>query len=126
MSLDTTENRTEETIAPLEAVRFYEVFERKGSSLCHNQEVSKPIHFSKHALEQMRLRGASQAEVIEAIETAPAQPAKYGKFQVRKRFKYDQPSPVNQKIYAYKVIQVIFADEATARTVVTVLVFYDN
>jgi hypothetical protein len=88
--------------------------------------VSKPIHFSKHALEQMRLRGASQAEVIEAIETAPAQPAKYGKFQVRKRFKYDQPSPVNQKIYAYKVIQAIFADEATARTVVTVLVFYDN
>jgi hypothetical protein len=66
---------------------------REDSSLCHNQEVSKPIHFSKHALEQMRLRGASQAEVIEAMETAPAQPAKYGKFQVHKRFKYDRLLP---------------------------------
>jgi hypothetical protein len=64
--------------------------------------VSKPIHFSKHALEQMRLRGASQAEVIEAMETAPAQPAKYGKFQVHKRFKYDQPSPINQKVIPTK------------------------
>jgi hypothetical protein len=88
--------------------------------------VAKPIHFSKHALEQMRLRGASQSEVIEAIETVPAQPVKHGKFRVRKQFSYGQVSPVNQKIYAYKIIQVIFADGPEARVIVNVLVFYDN
>jgi Domain of unknown function (DUF4258) len=88
--------------------------------------VAKPIHFSKHALEQMRLRGASKAEVIEAIETTLTKPAKSGKFQTRKKFAFGQASPINQKVYTYKVIQVIFADELAQRVVITVLVFYDN
>jgi hypothetical protein len=88
--------------------------------------MAKPITFSKHSLEQMRLRGASKVEVIEAIEATPAKLAKNGKFQVRKKFAFGQVSPINQKVYAYKVVQVIFADELTERVVVTVLVFYDN
>ncbi|MCK6626043.1 MAG: DUF4258 domain-containing protein [Anaerolineae bacterium] len=84
----------------------------------------KPIRFSQHALDQMRLRGATQEEVRETVETNSWQPAKRGKYQARKTFAFGRPSPVNQQVYPFKTIQVIFADELNEIVVVTVLVYY--
>jgi hypothetical protein len=84
----------------------------------------KTIRFSQHALDQMRLRGATREEVRETVETAPWQPAKRGKYQARKTFAFERPSPINQQIYPFKTVHVIFADEPNEIVIVTVLVYY--
>ena len=80
----------------------------------------KPIRFSKHAQKRMISRGATESEIIETVESGNWQPALQNKLQARKTFKYEQPSPVNQEVYAFKTVHVIFADEET------VLVYYGN
>jgi len=86
----------------------------------------KPIHFSNHARKRIIGRGATEAEIIETIQTEKWQPALENKMQARRIFKYEQPSPINQKVYAFKTIRVIFVDEGTVITVVTVLVYYGD
>lgn len=84
----------------------------------------KTIRFSQHALEQMRLRGATREEVRETVETNPWQSAKRGKYQARKAFAFGRPSPINQQIYPFKTVHAIFADEPNEIVIVTVLVYY--
>jgi hypothetical protein len=84
----------------------------------------KSIHFSQHALDQVRLRGATLQEVRETIETVPWQPAKHGKYQARKTFEFGRRSPVNQQVYPFKTVHTIFADEPNQMVVITVLVYY--
>ena len=84
----------------------------------------KTIRFSQHALEQMRLRGATQEEVRETVETASWRPAKRGKYQARRPFAFGRPSPINQQIYPSRTVHVIFADELDEIVIVTVLVYY--
>lgn len=84
----------------------------------------KPIRFSRHALDQMRLRGAILEEVRETIETSLWQPAKHGKYKASKTFSFGLSSPINQQIYPFKTVQAIFADELNEIVVVTVLVYY--
>jgi len=84
----------------------------------------KPLYFSQHALDQMRLRGATEDEVRDTIHTAAWTPAKHGKFQTSKTFPFGRASPVNGKIYPNKTIHVIIADEPVEIIVVTVLVYY--
>ena len=86
----------------------------------------KTIRFSRHALDQMRLRGATQEEVEEAIESTPWQPAKRGKYQVRKTFAFGRPSPINRQVYPFKTVHTIFAEEPDEIAVVTVLVYYGD
>jgi len=84
----------------------------------------KTIRFSRHALEQMRMRGATQEEVRETVQTTPWQSAKRGKYQTRKAFAFGRPSPINQQIYPSKTVHAIFADEPNEIVIVTVLVYY--
>lgn len=86
----------------------------------------KSIRFSQHARRQMRLRGATEAEVIEAIRVGHWKPAQRGKFQVYKAFAFGHPSPVNQKVYAFKTVHVIFANELAEIVVVTVLTYFND
>jgi hypothetical protein len=86
----------------------------------------KPIRFSRHALDQMRLRGATQAEVKETIETISWQSAKRGKYKARKSFTFGHLSPINQQLYTFKTVEAIFAEESNEVVVVTVLVYYGN
>jgi hypothetical protein len=86
----------------------------------------KPIRLSQHALDQMRMRGATEAEVRETIETASWQPARRGKLRARKSFPFGRPSPVNQQIYSFKIVDAIFAVEPNEIVVVTVLAYYGN
>lgn len=84
----------------------------------------KSIHFSHHALDQMRLRGATPEEVRETVETSSWQSAKRGKHQTHKTFTFGRPSPINQQVYPFKTVHVIFADEPNEIVIVTVLVYY--
>ena len=86
----------------------------------------KPVRISRHAQKRMASRGATEAEVIEAIRSMTWQPARHNKMQTRKIFKFNQRSPINQKVYASKTVHVVFADEETTITVVTVLVYYGD
>jgi len=69
-------------------------------------------------------RGATEAEVIETIQSGKWQSALQNKMQTRKTFKYEQPSPVNQRVYAFKTVHVIFVEEESIITVITVLVYF--
>jgi hypothetical protein len=84
----------------------------------------KPIRFSQHALDQMRLRGAASEEVKETVEINSWQPAKRGKHQARKTFAFGRISPANQQPYPFKTVQAIFADEPNEIVIITVLVYY--
>lgn len=85
---------------------------------------AKPIHFSRHARYRMYLRGATESEVVQTIQGSPWEPARAGKYQARRTFVFGQPSPVDQKVYPFKTVHVIFAEEADRIVVVTVLVYY--
>lgn len=58
------------------------------------------------------MRGAIEQEVFETIQTSEWRPALETKRQCRKTFPFNKPSPVNQQVYAFKTVQVIFVEEA--------------
>jgi len=82
----------------------------------------KPIRLSGHAQDQLRYRGVSEQEVIEAIHTAPWQPAELGRLECRKDFSFGREW--NGRFYATKQVRPIFADEPTEIVVVTVYSYY--
>jgi hypothetical protein len=82
----------------------------------------KPIRFSGHARDQLRYRGVSEQEVIEAILTAPWQPAELGRLECRKDFPFGREW--NGRFYVTKQVRPIFADEPAEIVVVTVYSYY--
>jgi len=65
--------------------------------------ITKPIQLSGHAKEQMRFRGATEAEVIDAIRTVPWYPAENGRTECRKDFAFD--SIWNRRHHATKQVR---------------------
>ncbi len=84
--------------------------------------MTKPIRFSRHALQQMSERGASEEEVTEAIRSGEQVPAKRGRFGYRKNFQYQRLW--GGRYYAVKQVLAIVAEEAEVMVVVTVYTFY--
>ncbi|MDZ7292761.1 MAG: hypothetical protein ONB44_21700 [candidate division KSB1 bacterium] len=82
----------------------------------------KPIRLSGHAQENMRYRGATEPEVIEAIQTAAWSPAERGRLECRKNFAYGQEW--NGKFHVTKQVRPIFVEESEEIVVVTVYVYY--
>ena len=82
----------------------------------------KPIEFSRHALEQMAARGASQEEVELAIGEGENIPARQGRKGYRKNFQYNQLW--GGRKYPIKQVLAIVADEEDRFVVVTVFTFY--
>jgi hypothetical protein len=82
----------------------------------------KPIRLSGHAREQLRYRGVTEEEVVEAIRTMPWQPAERGRLECRKNFPFGREW--NGKFYATKQVRPIFADEPDEIVVVTVYAYY--
>lgn len=82
----------------------------------------KPIRISRHAHENMRFRGATEQEVLEAIGTAAWMPAEVGRLECRKDFAYGKDW--NGKFYTTKQVRPIFVDEPDEIVVVTVYVYY--
>lgn len=84
--------------------------------------MNKPVRFSRHALQQMRERGATEEEVREAIRSGEQVPVKHGRLGYRKNFQYQRLW--GGRYYSTKQVLVIVADEPEALIVVTVYTFY--
>jgi len=80
------------------------------------------IVFSKHALEQMRERGASEEDVRRAIGEGEQFPAKHGRMGYRLNLPFN--AQWGDKQYASKQVAPIVAIESSDQIVVTVYVFY--
>ena len=82
----------------------------------------KAINFSKHALEQMKERGAERSEVEKAIRFGEEIPAKKNRRAFRMNFQYNQLW--GKKFYRTKQVVPIVMEEVENIIVVTVFVFY--
>jgi hypothetical protein len=82
------------------------------------------IIFSKHSEIQMLLRGADKDEVIKTIRNGIKESAKLNKFQSSLTFDFKSNSPVNNKYYEFKTLDVIFVEENNQIIIVTVKVYY--
>ena len=82
----------------------------------------KPIRFSQHALQQLAHRGASEAEVTEAIRAASWEPAELNRLGCRKTFAFNRSW--NGVTYRTKQVRPIFVEELREIVVITVYVYY--
>ncbi|MBI3335519.1 MAG: DUF4258 domain-containing protein [Candidatus Portnoybacteria bacterium] len=82
------------------------------------------IQFSKHALESMKKRGASRAEVKEAILKGTWEQAKQGRVESIRNFSYNREW--NGVFYEKKQVNPVFIKEDEVITVITVYAFYFN
>ena len=82
----------------------------------------KPVIFSRHALDQLADRGASEDEIKTAIQQGEEVPAKAGRKAFRKNFPFN--STWKGRHYEVKQVMPIVGEEAEQIIVVTVYVFY--
>lgn len=82
----------------------------------------KPIRLTKHAREQAIERGASEAEIIEAITTGSREPAKHGRELCRYNFRFGQDW--QGTYYPIKQVAPVIKEEANEIVVITVYTFY--
>ncbi|MHB8653427.1 MAG: DUF4258 domain-containing protein [Terriglobia bacterium] len=82
----------------------------------------KPIRLTTHAVEQLAERGASEAEVQEAVQRGVREPAKRGRFMYRLNFQYD--SEWQGRFYAIKQVAPVVVEAQNEVVVVTVYTFY--
>jgi hypothetical protein len=82
----------------------------------------KPIRFTAHALEQCIERGASHAEVEQAIRTGTKERAKGGRFLYRANFQYN--AKWQGVFYRIKQVVPVVAEQEAETVVITVYTFY--
>jgi hypothetical protein len=82
----------------------------------------KPIRLSRHAGEQARERGATVAEVDEAVRKGTREPAKHGRELCRYNFGFGRKW--QGKHYAIKQVAPVIKEEANEIVVITVYTFY--
>ena len=82
----------------------------------------KPIRLTKHALLQCLERGATEEEVIAAVEIGIREAAKKGRMLCRYNVPFNQMW--QDSIYAIKQIAPIIIEEPDEIVVVTVYTFY--
>ncbi len=82
----------------------------------------KPIPLTRHASEQALERGASEAEVHEAITKGSRRPAKKGRELCRYNFAFGRQW--QGKAYAIKQVAPVIQEEPTEIVVITVYTFY--
>jgi hypothetical protein len=88
----------------------------------HMDRRLKPIDFPDHARRQMRERGATVEEVVDAIRTSSWRPARGGRLQCHKRLPYRQRW--RGRYYRAKRLRVLFVETSEMITVVTVITYY--
>lgn len=82
----------------------------------------KNIRLTRHAREQCNERGASEAEVREAIIRGRREAAKRGRFICRYNFQYN--AHWQKRFYAVKQVAPVIVEEDDEIIVVTVYTFY--
>lgn len=82
----------------------------------------KTIRLSGHARKQLLFRGATEAEVREAIQREFWQVAELGRLECRRNYRFR--SEWNGIFYETKQVRPIFVEEKDEIVVVTVYVYY--
>ena len=82
----------------------------------------KSIRLSGHDTQQIGFRGATEQEVVDAIQSTPWQTAERGRYECRKDFPFN--AVWNGKQYATKQVRPIFIEETNEIVVITVYVYY--
>ena len=82
----------------------------------------KSIHFSAHAREQCKERGAHEHEVIETITKGSREIVKKGRIICKKNFQHN--AMWNNRYYSIKQVATVIAEEYDTITVITVYTFY--
>ena len=81
-----------------------------------------PVEISRHAREQMGLRGVDESEVVAAIRMGEAEPARHSRTMYRKNFQFN--STWRNRQYRVKQVAPVVAVEPDQIVVVTVYAFY--
>ena len=81
-----------------------------------------PVEISQHAREQMRERGVDESEVVTAIRTGEAEPARHNRIMYRKNFQFN--STWRNRQYRVKQVAPVVVTESARIVVVTVFAFY--
>lgn len=84
--------------------------------------MDKPVIFTAHALEKMMDRGATEANVLEAIQKGYRKPAKRGLWQYRLDLPFN--GTWMGRLYSVQQVAPIVDDEKDRYVVITVYVFY--
>ena len=82
----------------------------------------KPIRLSRHAEEQAAERGATPAEVRDAVRKGSREPARQGRELCRYNFTFD--GQWQGKHYSIKQVAPVVKEEANETVVITVYTFY--
>ena len=82
----------------------------------------KPVRLTKHARDQAAERGATESEVVEAVQHGSREPAKQGRELCRFNFTFGRQWQGNH--YAIKQVAPVIKDEANEIVVITVYTFY--
>jgi hypothetical protein len=82
----------------------------------------KPIRLTKHAQEQCLERGASEFEVIQAVQLGFREPAKKGREIRKMNFPFD--ANFQGKFYAIKQVAPVIKEEHNEIVIITVYTFY--
>ncbi len=81
-----------------------------------------PVNLHPHARARMLERGASEVEVVQAVEGGEQFPAKHGRTGFRRNFSYD--SMWQGRSYATKQVEAYAVHEGGAWLVISVIVKY--
>ncbi len=82
----------------------------------------KPIRLTAHARQQCLDRGATEAEVIQAVQQGSRQPAKHGRELCR--YNHSFGHTWQGRSYAIKQVAPVIKEEANEIVVITVYTFY--
>jgi len=80
------------------------------------------VRFHPHARERLAERGATEQEVIDAVQSGESFPAKFGRTGFRRNFWFD--SLWRGKQYATKQVEVFAVEEGDDWLVITVVTRY--
>jgi hypothetical protein len=83
---------------------------------------ARPIRLTKHAREQCEERGATEVEVVRAIEEGSREPAKMGRTLCRYTFPFGGHWQGN--LYSAKQVAPVIVEEPDEIVVITVYTFY--
>jgi hypothetical protein len=82
----------------------------------------KLVRLTKHARQQCIDRGATEAEVVQAVRQGTREPAKHGRELCRYNFAFGQIW--QGRPYAVKQVAPVIKEEAAEIVVITVYTFY--
>ena len=82
----------------------------------------KPIRFSSHALDQMRIRGATEEEVMASVCGRKWNPVRFGRLECQEDFAYNDRW--NGRCYRTKRVRAIIVEEESEIVVITVYTYF--